>query len=224
MVGSTETLAPAEQVARVAARLFAERGFDATSVREIVEAAGVTKPTLYYHFGSKEGLAQALLVLPQARLVERMKSVLAEEGDPVRTLEGLLDCLFDFCREDPDRARLMFAVFFGPVGAGLAVDVKKCGCELDQLWDEAVARLVAAGVVNASQAATFTLAMNGLHIIYILEFLYKDRPLDVGLPAKIVGDLLSGFEMAESRAMRLKASSVALGATGSEAEWDMAAG
>ena len=39
-------------------------GFDATSVREIVEAAGVAKPTLYYYFGSKEGLAQALLTVP----------------------------------------------------------------------------------------------------------------------------------------------------------------
>ena len=40
------------------------RGYDATPVRAIVEAAGVTKPTLYYHFGSKEGLAQALDPVP----------------------------------------------------------------------------------------------------------------------------------------------------------------
>lgn len=44
-----------------AARLFAERGYDAVSVREVVEAAGVTKPALYYHFASKEGLARALV-------------------------------------------------------------------------------------------------------------------------------------------------------------------
>lgn len=44
-----------------AAKLFATRGYDAVSVREIVQAAGVTKPALYYHFGSKEGVARALL-------------------------------------------------------------------------------------------------------------------------------------------------------------------
>ena len=54
----------ARHIARTAARLFAERGYDATSVREIVEAAGVAKPTLYYYFRSKEGLAQALLTVP----------------------------------------------------------------------------------------------------------------------------------------------------------------
>jgi AcrR family transcriptional regulator len=50
-----------EALTRSAARLFAERGYDAVSVREIVEAAGVTKPALYYYFGNKEGLARAVL-------------------------------------------------------------------------------------------------------------------------------------------------------------------
>jgi AcrR family transcriptional regulator len=50
-----------ESLIKQAARLFAERGYDAVSVREIVEAAGVTKPALYYYFGNKEGLARAVL-------------------------------------------------------------------------------------------------------------------------------------------------------------------
>jgi AcrR family transcriptional regulator len=44
-----------------ATRLFARTGYAATSVREIVEAAGVTKPVLYYYFQSKEGLYLAIL-------------------------------------------------------------------------------------------------------------------------------------------------------------------
>ncbi|MCA8917902.1 MAG: TetR/AcrR family transcriptional regulator [Planctomycetes bacterium] len=48
-------------ILREAATLFAVRGYDAVSVREIVHAAGVTKPSLYYHFGSKAGVAQALI-------------------------------------------------------------------------------------------------------------------------------------------------------------------
>ena len=49
------------RIIREATRLFAERGYAATSVREIAEAVGVTKPTLYYHFGSKDGLFTALV-------------------------------------------------------------------------------------------------------------------------------------------------------------------
>ncbi len=44
-----------------ATRLFAERGWSATSVREVAEAAGCTKPALYYHFGNKEALFVAAI-------------------------------------------------------------------------------------------------------------------------------------------------------------------
>lgn len=50
-----------EAVLKEAASLFAARGYDAVSVREIVEGAGVTKPALYYYFDSKEGVARTLL-------------------------------------------------------------------------------------------------------------------------------------------------------------------
>src|SRR5437660_10208662 len=92
----------ARHVARVAARLFAARGYDATPVRAIVEAAGVTKPTLYYHFGSKEGLAQALVTVPLTRLAERMRAIVEGPGDPVGALAEVVEAQFDFCRDDPD--------------------------------------------------------------------------------------------------------------------------
>ena len=44
-----------------ALELFSTKGYDATSVREICEAAGITKPTLYHFYGSKEGVYRALV-------------------------------------------------------------------------------------------------------------------------------------------------------------------
>lgn len=44
-----------------ALQLFSDRGYEATSVREICEAAGITKPTLYHFYGSKEGVYRALV-------------------------------------------------------------------------------------------------------------------------------------------------------------------
>lgn len=55
--------------------LFAEKGYASTSVREIVDRAGVTKPVLYYHFGNKEGLLQAIIdrtTLLQGELLEEI--------------------------------------------------------------------------------------------------------------------------------------------------------
>src|SRR4051794_21706076 len=137
----------ARDLARVAAGLFARQGYEATSVRMIVEAAGVTKPTLYYYFGSKEGLAQALLTLPMTALADSMRATLAERGDPVAALVRIVEAHFAFCRDDPDCARFFFALLFGPQGSELLMEVKKTIGGLPELLIEAIRRLAEAGVI-----------------------------------------------------------------------------
>ena len=51
----------ADRILLSALELFSSKGYDATSVREICEAAGITKPTLYHFYGSKEGVYRALV-------------------------------------------------------------------------------------------------------------------------------------------------------------------
>lgn len=79
--GSGEAPVP-QRLLAAATRLFAEQGYDRTSVQEIVEAAGVTKGALYHYFGSKDDLLHEiygrLLRLQQDRL-----DLLAEGGAPV---------------------------------------------------------------------------------------------------------------------------------------------
>ncbi len=124
VTAKAEMSSVARHIARVAARLFAENGYDATSVREIVEAAGVAKPTLYYYFRSKEGLAQALLTVPLANLVAALRKAVGTVEDPVACLEHVLEAQYAFCREDPDRARFIYALLFGPMGAGVAGELE----------------------------------------------------------------------------------------------------
>ena len=45
-----------EQLIRIGRTLFADRGFEGTTVEEIAAKAGVSKPVVYEHFGGKEGL------------------------------------------------------------------------------------------------------------------------------------------------------------------------
>ena len=58
---ATETLRSNDRILQKALELFSEKGYDATSVREICEAAGITKPTLYHFYGSKEGVYRAIV-------------------------------------------------------------------------------------------------------------------------------------------------------------------
>ena len=196
-------------LARVAARLFATHGYEATSVRMIVEAAGVTKPTLYYHFGSKEGLAQAVLTLPMEALAEAMRGCLAQRLDPVESLVTIIEAHFVFCREDPDCARFFFALLFGPQGSELLAEVKRSMGVLPELLFEAVGRLAEAGLIAPERVGACATACRGMIVIAMMDHLYRGRHPDcgcdgndpdrgrlgAGLADRLVGDLLNGFAM-----------------------------
>src|SRR5271166_2156862 len=142
-----ETSSMARHIARAAARLFAERGYDATSVREIVEAAGVAKPTLYYYFRSKEGLAQALLTVPLSNLVSALRGIVTTVEDPIACLERVIEAQYEFCREDPDRGRFIYALLFGPLGSEVAGELEPFRDSLLSWTEAAVRRLAEAGIV-----------------------------------------------------------------------------
>ena len=183
----------ARHIASAAARLFAERGFDATSVRDIVEAAKVTKPSLYYHFNSKQGLAEALLSRPLAALVEQLRRIVETTRDPVVCLVEILEVQFAFCRDDADRARFAYAVFFGPNSSARWSELNEYGRSLAEFMTAAVAGLVQSGHVAAANAARCVTAARGLVTVHTLDFLYRDAPLPGGLGRVLVDDLLNGF-------------------------------
>ena len=64
-----------------AAELFAKRGYDAVSVREIVDAVGVSKPVLYYHWKNKEGVARAIIADFFAQALALRARAFAENKD-----------------------------------------------------------------------------------------------------------------------------------------------
>jgi len=183
----------ARHIASTAAKLFAERGYDATSVREIVEAAGVTKPTLYYHFRSKEGLAQALLTNPLQALQARMSKIGLEVEDPVAALGQILEAQFEFCREDPDRARFIFGLLFGPAVSDLADEIAPFRKGSNDCMSEIAGRLVDSGAIAPSKLGAFLLSCKGILLASTLDFLYRDHDVEPVRPGRLVGDLLRGF-------------------------------
>lgn len=85
MVASATT---AERILDAAARLFAERGYAATTTRAIAEAAGVNEVTLFRHFDSKRGVLRALGERMAQRQAGRAAEVAPATGDVRETLLG----------------------------------------------------------------------------------------------------------------------------------------
>ncbi len=93
-----------------ATRLFAERGYGATSVREVVQAAGVTKPTLYYHFANKEALFLETVHLHLERLNGLVEEALASPGSVRARLERFVEHYVQGALDDVPAVRLLMTV------------------------------------------------------------------------------------------------------------------
>jgi AcrR family transcriptional regulator len=94
--------------------LFAARGYDAVGVQEIVEAAGVTKPTLYHYFGNKPGLLRALLTTYYNQLNTMIQAAAAYQGDLPLTLRRVVAAYFRFANEHPTYYRMSLSLWFAP--------------------------------------------------------------------------------------------------------------
>jgi AcrR family transcriptional regulator len=84
-----------EELLAIAARLFAERGFKNTTVRDIADAAGILSGSLYHHFDSKEAMVDELLDTFQTELWERYDEIEASDLTPRAKLEAVVRTSFE---------------------------------------------------------------------------------------------------------------------------------
>jgi AcrR family transcriptional regulator len=106
----------AERILSTALDLFAVKGYDATAVREICDAAGITKPTLYHFYGSKEGVLQALVATGFERFRHLVDSAMTEPGTFRERLKMVARSLFESARRQPHYWRFMHGIMWAPPG------------------------------------------------------------------------------------------------------------
>jgi AcrR family transcriptional regulator len=95
-----------EQLISVGRQLFAERGFDGTSIEEISARAKVSKPVVYEHFGGKEGLYAVVVDREVTALLERITNALTA-GHPRELLEQAALALLDYIEQETDGFRVL---------------------------------------------------------------------------------------------------------------------
>jgi TetR/AcrR family transcriptional regulator len=103
-----------ERLLSGATGLFASKGYAATTVREIVERAGVTKPVLYYYFRSKEGIYLDLMQQPFGKFAEAIGEAVRTAGSARNRLFRLCLMAYDIFIENLDTARVMYSIYYGP--------------------------------------------------------------------------------------------------------------
>jgi AcrR family transcriptional regulator len=95
-----------KQLLDVGRVVFAEKGFDATSIEEIAARAGVSKPVVYEHFGGKDGLYAAVVDREMSVLLDRVTSALTG-GHPRELVEQAALALLTYIEDETDGFRVL---------------------------------------------------------------------------------------------------------------------
>jgi AcrR family transcriptional regulator len=100
---------PATRAALIASarRLFARRGYDGTSVRSITHEARANLGAVTYHFGSKQGLYEAVLEHVLSPLAARVGTAVASPGASLDRIERIVRAFFEHLEENQDMPHLM---------------------------------------------------------------------------------------------------------------------
>jgi AcrR family transcriptional regulator len=184
---------PARQAIRdVAIELFSEKGYAATTTREICQRAGVTKPVLYYYFGSKEQLFREV-VLDACN--EARKQLLLAAGRARSAPGKLVEMLasdFELTRKNPGLSLMSMRLIFAPPKESPGIDYIQLGREWIGLLAEVVREGVSKGEMQG-RPREIAEALLGILLIYSLGHLLAGEPeLDRRLARRIVNLLLKG--------------------------------
>src|SRR5690242_15062890 len=99
-----------ERLLDSALTLFTQRGYAASSVREICAEAGVTKPVLYYYFGSKEGLYLHLMGGAYTLFESMLAQITTFTGSVRQRIIHFCEVVFDISIEQLPVVRLMYSI------------------------------------------------------------------------------------------------------------------
>ncbi|MCU1363513.1 MAG: putative TetR family transcriptional regulator [Acidimicrobiaceae bacterium] len=97
-----------DQLLLVARKIFAERGFQSTTMDDIAKEAGFTKPILYQYFESKTELYREIVNQTAEALLNSLRSAVAEVESPRAKIEVAFRVYFEMVVEETDAFRILF--------------------------------------------------------------------------------------------------------------------
>lgn len=176
-----------------ALQLFTARGYDAVGVQEIVETAGITKPTLYHYFGSKRGLLDTLLENNFTPLYQSVQQAADYHGDLPLTLDKVARSFFDFAKSHRNFYRLQLALWYTPVESEAFQAVAPWNERLYQLIEQVFSQAVEQhGNMRGRQRAYATTFL-GMVNTYIGMALNGYTELDDTLIYRAVNQFMHGI-------------------------------
>ena len=153
-----------EEILDVATRLFAERGYEGTSMNDVAERVGMRKASLFYHFATKDALYEAVLDRLIASLQVSLDAVYTSSGTYPDRLDAVTETMVSTLGSHPYAARLLLreAMDWGPVIRGKLLERIMLVLEAGSAW---VAAGQESGAFVEGDAKQLVLSALGLHFL-----------------------------------------------------------
>jgi AcrR family transcriptional regulator len=181
-----------EAIHAAATMLFAQQGYAATSTREICAAAGITKPVLYYHFGSKEQLYQELILDASNEYRKALLRASRRGKTTEQKIVNVLDAMFTFTRRSPHLVRLGFRMMFAAEKGTPPIDIVELGQFDQRLMQQIIREGIMKGELHG-RPIEIAEALGGVAALHIMDFLITGKPtLDRSHAQRQVDLLLHG--------------------------------
>lgn len=177
-----------------AAELFSSKGYAGTTVREIVERAGVTKPSMYYYFRSKEGIYLDLMRPPLKGFTEQIVSAAMEMGTARERITRLcLRSYDDFVRNLPI-ARILFSFYYGPPQGAPYVDFDAVHLRFQEILVRLLEEGIRRGEFRRGDPADMMWAVAGaVNVAMELELCRPGQAIGRGGITRMLGVIFDGI-------------------------------
>ena len=152
--------------------LFSEKGYEGTSIREIIEGAGVTRPVLYYYFTNKEDLFRKLLEPALAEYTKSLQDIRDNYGEVVGGLKAIVRQTFLFAEQNPKALRLILQLYFSPPKGGPKLDKSIYRLRRFRLLEDVMQQGLDKGELAGGDAQSLALILIGMMDAYIMAKSY----------------------------------------------------
>lgn len=192
-----------ERLLKSAIELFNRRGYAAATVREIVAAAGVSKPVLYYYFRSKEGIYLDLMREGFSRFDSLLDAARGGTGGAGERIRHLCGGSFDLFLQHIEVARLMYAIYYGPPQGAPFFDFDAYHMK----FQDAVRRLVEEGIRSGEfrkgNAGDMTWAIIGaVNVAMEMQLCHPELGMDMEGLGRVLDIIFAGIAPEERPARR----------------------
>jgi AcrR family transcriptional regulator len=182
-----------DRLLEVARQLFASRGYDAVGIQEIVDTAGVTKPTLYHYFQNKRGLLDAVLEHDFAGLIESVRAAAFYQGDLPFNIERLIRACFDYAVHNPQFYRMQLGLYFAPPESESNQAVQDFNLQVHELVAELFANASADHGNMRGRQRAYAASLLGMIHTYIGLYLNGYTVLDEALVYQTARQFMHGI-------------------------------